>query len=287
MGTVKTATGARAAGFGLMLALLAMGPTTAHAAADDGPSQALKDKAQRDYERAIKLVRAGKAKDALDLFEGALPVKNGTSDIFFNLVQVAEALKRWDKVVVYAQGFLRLEHETSDARTLQAKLDTALKRLEKGGTVPVSYHFDVAPEGVELYVDDVPVTYDGPGDVLLLPGRHAAVARKADHTPWKQTLVVKKGAPETLSVKLEQIMYTGTLKVTTEPADGVKVFIDDKQVATTPLEALQLPTLKVLVRLQKPGYDDWVRYVTIERDQVVTLAATLERTPLAPASSLK
>ncbi len=129
-----------------------------------------------------------------------------------------------------------------------------------------------------MFVDDVPVTFDGPGEVLLLPGRHQATAKKKDHTPWKETLAVKAGAPETVTVNLAPIIYTGKLQVTTEPADGVTVYVDDEEVGTTPLEALELPTVKVLVRFEKAGYDRWVRYVTIEKGQVQELKATLEKT---------
>lgn len=270
-------------GRGLVAALtltvvLGAAPTAAWAAEGDEASAKVAERAQRDYERAIKLVRSGQAREALELFESALPVKNESSDIFYNLVQVAEAVKRWDKVLVYAQGFLRLERETGDARAFKAKLDVAVKRLEKAGRVPVSYRFEAAPEGVEVFVDDVPVTFDGPGEVLLLPGRHQATAKKLDHTPWKETLSVKAGAPETVTVNLAPIIFTGTLKVATEPPDGVTVFIDDKEVGTTPLEPLDLPTVKVLVRFEKAGYDRWVRYVSIEKGRVQELKATLEKT---------
>lgn len=268
---------------GLMVALSAavvLGgmPTGARAAEGDEVNSKVAERAQRDYERAIKLVRSGKARDALELFENALPVKNESSDIFYNLVQVAEALKRWDKVLAYTQGFLRLERDTGDARAFKAKLDVALKRLAKAGRVPVTYRFEAAPDGVVVLVDDVPVTFDGPGEVMLLPGRHQATAKKRDHTPWKETLAVKAGAPETVTVSLTPIIYTGTLKVVTEPVDGVTVFVDDKEVGTTPLEPLELPTVKVLVRFEKAGYDQWVRYVTIEKGQVQELKATLEKT---------
>ncbi|TNF36845.1 MAG: PEGA domain-containing protein [Deltaproteobacteria bacterium] len=265
-------------GLALGLSLLAA-PAVATAAAGDGPSSKEIDRAQRDYDRAVRLARSGKAREALELFEAALPVKNESSDIFYNLVQVAEVAKRWDKVLAYAQGFLRLEQETRDAKAFEAKLDTALKRLEKAGRTPVKVRFETAPEGVDLFVDHVPVAFDGAGEVLLLPGRHEAVARKHDHTPWRETIAVKAGEPQTLTVKLEPIVYTGTLKITTVPADGVTVYLDDKMLGTTPLEPLQLPTVKTLVRFEKPGYDRWVRYVTPERDQVYELNATLEKTP--------
>jgi len=259
--------------------LLAMSPAVAVADEGEGPSTKVVERAQRDYDRAVRLARAGKARDALELFEAALPVKNESSDIFYNLVQVAEAAKRWDKVVVYAQGFLRLERETRDAKVFEKKLESALGRLEKAGQVPVKVRFETAPGGVEVFVDDVPVTYDGPGEVLLFPGRHEATAKKRDHTPWKQTLKVKAGEPQVHEISLEPIIFTGTLKIATVPEEGVTVYIDDKEVGVTPLAELKLPTVKVLVRFEKDGYDRWVRYVTIEKDQVHELQATLEKTP--------
>ena len=249
------------------------------ASADDEPelSERDRDRAQRDYDKAVRLVRANKPRDALELFERALPGKNDTSDIFFNLVQVAEAVKRWDKVLAYAQGFLALEPQSSDARIVRSKLELAQKRREGGAGAPVRYRFE-APEGVATFVDHVPVSLDGPGEVLLTLGPHAAAARKVDHKPWTQDLRVKADEPQTLTVTLERILYTGTLQVVTDPPDGVQVYLDDKLLGTTPLAPQKLPTLRVLVRFEKPGYDSWVRYVTPERDQVYELKATLERT---------
>lgn len=264
--------------FAVGLSLLFAAPVTS-AAAGDGPSTKAIERAQRDYDHAVRLARRGKAREALELFEAALAIKNESSDIFYNLVQVAEVTKRWDKVLVYAQGFLRLERQTHDAKAFQKKLALARKRLEKAGRVPVKVRFEAAPAGVAVFVDHVPVTYDGPGEVLLLPGRYEATARKPDHTPWKEKLRVKAGEPQTVQVKLEPIVYTGTLEITTVPADGVTVYLDDKEVGTTPLEPLKLPTVKTLVRFEKEGYDRWVRYVTLQKDQVHELKATLEKTP--------
>ena len=255
-----------------------LAPVAGLAAGGDGPSVAVRERAQRDYDKAVRLVRSNKPRDALELFERALPGKNTTSDIFFNLAQVSEALKRWDKVLAYTQGFLALESQTSDARAIRGKLDIAEKRLNSGDAAPVRYRFE-APEGSEVYVDDVPVAIDGPGEVLLVPGRHVATARKPDHKPWEQALTVKKDEPQTVAVALEAILYTGTLKITTLPAEGVSVFLDDKLAGTTPLAPITLPTVRVLVRLEKPGFDSWVRYVTPMRDQVEDVKATLERSP--------
>jgi len=243
-----------------------------------GPSDAERERAQRDYDKAVRLVRANKPRDALELFEHALPVKNDTSDIFYNLVQVCEALKRWDKVLAYAQGFLVLESQTSDARAIRGKLDVAKKRLEAGEQAPIALRIE-APEGAEAYIDDVPVSLDGPGEAWVLPGRHTVGARKAEHIPWNSTVVVAADeAPAPVTPNLVKLVYKGLVKVVTEPAEGVQVYVDDRLQGTTPLDPFPLPTERFLIRLEKPGYDTWVRYVTPVRDETYELKASLEAT---------
>lgn len=263
---------------GLALGLLVVGGGPAMAQGDEAwPSEAVRAKAQRDYDRAVRLVRARKPAEALEAFEAALPGLNTGSDLFYNLVQVAEALKRWDKVSLYAQGFLMREPQGDDAREIRSKLEAAVRHLERAERPLVRYVFDVEPAGTMVTVDHVPVAANKVTEVLLLPGKYTARAAQTGHEPWEAPLEVKAGAPETVTAALVKKIYTGTLTIVTTPAEGVTVFLDDERVGTTPLEPLKLPTLRYLVRFEKEGYATWVRYVTIERDGEHSLEPELER----------
>ncbi len=76
---------------------------------------------------------------------------------------------------------------------------------------------------------------------------------------------------------MKALSYQGQLTITSEPAEGVEVYIDDRHVGTTPLAPLPLTAEKrFLVRFEKPGYDRWVRYVVIPRDETFALSPKLE-----------
>ncbi len=269
-------------GLGALVAALALtlaAPGLAAAAEGGGDAaDKARARAQRDYNKAVRLTRSGRAGAALELYERALPHMNYSSDIFYNLVHVCDAAKRWDKVVKYAQGFMHLEPGSGDAKEISSKMRAALKRLERTGRVPVAVVFDVTPERTEVFVDQVPVASNKVTEVLLFPGEHVARAEKLEHHPWEQRFVVEHGKPQTIKGALEKKVYMGSLKIVTDPPEGVEVFIDDELVGVTPLEPLKLRTLKYLVRFDKPGYDRWIRYVTIDKDQEYELKPVLERT---------
>ncbi|MFT7581908.1 MAG: hypothetical protein ACI9MR_003589 [Myxococcota bacterium] len=244
------------------------------------PDEKAQLKADREYDQGVRATRMRRPKQAIRHFEKALSMRNQSSDIFYNLVQVADAAKDWKRVATYATGFLHIEDGTNDAREIIAKRRNALRKLERSGIKPVTYVFDFGKEGWEVFVDDVPLSTNKVTEVPLLPGSHAVSVRQYDHHPWTQTLEVEPGAtPQNLTGALEKMVYKGKLEIATTPAEGVAVFVDDKLVGKTPMKPLELATLRYLVRFEKDGYDSWVRYVTIEKDKTQTLKPALEKSP--------
>ncbi len=226
---------------------------------------------------ALRYVRAHKPMRALALFEKALPYKNTTSDIFYNLTNVADALHKVAKVAFYGQGFLYLESDTKDARMIRGKVHHALRALRRTGDRPSHVLFAVTPPGVTVLVDHVPLTDTGGKAVTLPPGTYHAHAEKAGYVPWNAMFTVAGGKPLTVKGALVKKIYHGTLKIITDPPDGVKVYIDDKLVGTTPLPKLiTLETRRYLVRFAKPGYDRWIRYVDISRQKTYVLKPVME-----------
>ncbi|MGM0574842.1 MAG: PEGA domain-containing protein [Myxococcota bacterium] len=230
------------------------------------------------YERAVRYVRARKYDKALEWFEKALPHRNETSDIFYNLVNVAEAVKDWEKVYLYAVGFLYLEPDTADADDIRAKKDKAARVLGRRDRAPVAVTFDVKPRGVQVLVDHVPVVRSARKPVELIPGEYTATADKPDHHPWEKTFEVVAGAPREVEGEVKPMIFHGKLKVVTHPAEGVKVYVDDEYVGTTPLDPIELETRKYLIRFEKEGWDKWIRYVTIQKEETFVLEPHLERT---------
>lgn len=273
--------GARQAVGALVLAALVGATLAPSAVAEDGGKDEAKavKAAERDYLKAARLMNRKKYDAAIELFEKALPWWNEGPDIFYNLTQCAVLQKRWKKVALYGLGFLYFERAGKDARGIKRHLKAATAALAKKGQALVPVEFELQPAGLDVLVNGVPVGSAGGDPVLLPPGKYTAGAKKEEHVPWKAPFELKAGqAGAKVTGQLSRLIYKGKLQVTTQPGEGVEVFIDDKLVGTTPLKPLELETRRVLVRFQKEGYDRWVRYVTVERDKTITLDATLERT---------
>ncbi len=227
--------------------------------------QALK---KRAYDRALEAFRAAVAADP------------GELDAYFNAGNVARHLKRCRDVLLYFRGFLYLSPGTDDDRTAKA----ALKECErKGETGRVSIQSE--PAGAEVSVSGVLVGQTPLPDLVLPVGEYAVEFRHPDCEVHRETVTVRADEPVRMMAALPLKPAFGFLEVVPVPAEGVTVWVDDREVGVTPLEKVRLPAGKVLVRLEKPGYDRWIRAVVIQKDRTHRLEATLEATPAGPLES--
>lgn len=267
----------------LALALTFVVPAT-HAATPEGSEEAEARPGDRFFKQAIKYARKRKYERAMTFFEKALPFRNTASDIFFNLVSVAEATKKWRKVYLYAAGFIYHEPDSDDGKKIAKKQQRAAARALASAQKVATVSFDVAgPKGQVITVDNTPLTVIGGQPVQLLTGSYVVRVTADGFHPFEKKLKVK--APRTtLSGELKKIIRFGKLEVVTEPADGVEIFVKtesedgEKLVATTPTKPVELQAGKYLVRLHKAGYDRWWRWITVPEDDTHTLKATMERT---------
>lgn len=255
------------------------GPRPAHdrEAGDEGeaPSPALLA-AERDYAEGVKLARKGKNADALQAFERALPElgRQPGSDLFFNLVNVARALKDWRRVVLYAHGFLAREPDGADAAEIARARDQALHVLtlrKRAAELVIE-----APAGARLYLAGVPLP--GPR-VKVAAGRWEVFAEHDDFVAMSSTVEAVVGEARTVPLAMTRAEHKGRLIIATVPVEGVEVFVDDARVGVTPLGPLELPVGRRLLRFEKAGFDPWTRYVEIVRDRAETLEPRLEASP--------
>ena len=72
------------------------------------------------YEQATRMARFRNYRKAMELFEKALPFMRDDADIYYNLVAIADKLKRFDKAYLYASAYL-LDSDSIDARGLWVK----------------------------------------------------------------------------------------------------------------------------------------------------------------------
>lgn len=229
-------------------------------------TQALK---KRAYDRALEAFRAAVAADP------------GELDGYFNAGNVARHLKRCRDVLLFFRGFLYLSPGTEDDRAAKA----ALKECErKGETGQVSIQSE--PAGAEVSVSGVLVGQTPLPGLVLPVGDTVVEFRHPDCEVHRETVTVRADEPARVTAALRLKPAFGTLEVVAVPAEGVTVWVDEREVGVTPLEKVRLPVGKVLVRLGKPGYDPWIRAVVIQKDRTHRLEATLEETASGPGETV-
>lgn len=237
-------------------------------------------RAERFYRSGIQALRTKEFASAVAYFERSLEVKRNTSDVFFNLVQATRKTEQWDKLVLYGQAFLFREPDTKDAAVMAKLVAQTFDLLHKLGRDPVSYRFAISPAGSEIRIDGVPVANDT-REIRLMPGKYVITVEPIDYLPWREELNVKPGAAgRTIEHTLAAQVYHSKVKLVTEPGDGVQVFLDDAPVGVTPLAELELETgRRYLFRFEHPGFDSWVRYVTLVKGEVLVLKPRMQKTP--------
>lgn len=229
---------------------------------------------------AARYGRAGNYKRAFDAYEKALQFNPEATDVYYNLVAIGDAMKLFDKVYLYAKGYLAVAGEGSDeGREMLAKMNAARKQLRGVGKLSIT----TEPAGAVVTVDNV---YLGPSPqvgVELPLGKYEVLATQKDYHPAKGEAKVAADSPAAVTLRLDEIIYYGTLVITTKPEAGVAVYVDDSFIGTTPLaEPLKAQANREhVVRLELKGFDTWTRAVVVAPDKPSTVEAVLE----APAGA--
>ena len=235
------------------------------------------------YEKAVKkaqwYVRTGKLKKALSVFKKVVAEDPYNLDACFNAGNIAKHLGQCEDVLLYFRCFTYMsDGGSADDKTAARGLKQCAKK-KQAATVS----FESKPAGAEVLVNGVLVGHTPLRGVVLWPGRYKVMFRHQDCKPAQTELNLDPGQKEVLvRQELELLPAYGELLVETVPKEGVEVYVDEKLVATTPMKKVKVLVGKRLVRLAKPGYDRWVRYVRIEKDKLFVLKATLEKSGEEP-----
>ena len=230
--------------------------------------------AQEDYATALgrgaKLAKARNYPAALTAFQAAVSADPSQLDGYFNAGAIAEHLGKCREELRYYRGFLFLTPGTPDDKA--ARAGVAACEAKPVGTLVAKP--DLA--GMEASVDGALVGRT-PVSVKLAPGTYRVVLRHPEYEDVAEPVTIQAGEDNEYKPALTKKILYGWLEVKTDPADGVEVFLDDKPAGTTPIkEKMRLETKKYFLRLEKPGYDSWIRNVTVGRDRTLTVTATLE-----------
>ena len=249
----------------ILLAVAAGVLVPAPAGADDGYGDSLL--------RGARLVRARNLPKALEAFQDAVRADPIGIDAYFNAGSVAQRLKRCKETLLYFRGFLFLSPGTADDR--QANAAVAACEAKPGvGMLTVR----TEPKGVEVSLDGVLQARTPVTQVKVPAGtyRVGLSCRCPDFEDATREVTIVEGGEAEVDVSLDRKLTYGWVQVETVPAEGVKVFLDDAPVGETPIPKMRLQTRKHFLRLEKAGYEPWVRNVVVERDKTRVVQATLE-----------
>lgn len=221
-----------------------------------------------------RLAKRGKYAASLEKLSQILALSEYPDPVLlYNMGTIAEAAKDCRKVVLYMTGFLYQSPGDKQARQLRGKIDRCLRGDKGSGLVVI----ESTPRDVEVRVDHVLVGRAPILDLRLPGGSYTVQSTQPGYHPYKGTVTVDVGLEAKHTYRLEKKIYKGNLTVKTTPP-GATVWLDNVKVGPAPYTRKGLATRSYLIRVEMKGWDRWVRYVSIERDQTLDVEVKLENT---------
>lgn len=236
------------------------------------PRSVKADRYESLVHKASRHVRKNQLDKALKVFKEAVRVDPNESWGYFNVGNVARKVNKCRDVVLYFRGFLYLSPGTDDDKIARKNV----KKCTRGAGIG-TLSLTTEPKGAEIVLDGVVVAQTPESGLELVAGTYKMELNHPDCEGLSREIIVKAGESTKLEEKLIVKPAFGYLEVKVDPADGVKVYLDEKEIGVTPFDEVRLETRKYLLRLEKAGYDRWVRNVTIRKDRTYRLQATMER----------
>lgn len=260
----------------LATAVLAAALTSSPAArAEDTDTRA--ERVDRLTRFGFGLAKRNKYPEAVKAFLEALSLSTyPDGSLFYNLGKLQdEGLKQCGAALIFYQGYLA----NFPAGEMATEVQTRLTRCRAAvvstlGRVTITAKY----EGVPLRVDGVPLGTAPVMGLELPAGQYTVTTEADDFLPTTDAILVDVGLEARVDLRLERRMFKGLLTVEVDPPDA-SIFIDERLVAEkSPFTMKEAPTRIYLVRVDKPGWDRWVRYVTVERDTEAKVEVVLEQT---------
>lgn len=229
--------------------------------------------------KGTRHVRKGQFDKALKLFKEAVKEDPAESWGYFNVGNIARKAKKCGDVLTYFRAFLYLSPGTDDDKIARKAIKTCARESETG-----SLSVTTEPPGAEILLDGIVIGQSPEAEIRLGAGTYRFELSHPDAKALTREITVTLGEETKIAETLVLKPAFGFLAVKVDPPDGVKVYLDEKPLGVTPMEEVRLETRKYLLRLEKAGYDRWIRNVTIRKDRTYTLQATLEKLVEAPAA---
>ncbi|HNX16955.1 MAG TPA: PEGA domain-containing protein [Methanoregula sp.] len=170
----------------------------------------------------------------------------------------------------YADFIETLTLERGNPRTIVANL----KRLEDRGTVFITSD----PSGGDLYIDGIlrgktPIYVDA-----LYPGPHTVLIRKTNYVDYQDVVTASNGMITEYNEFLIPLPQTGFLGVASNP-ENATVYLDGELFGTTQTPFSRIAAGEHRLFVQKTGYLNYTRNLTITGGTMKFVQADLKRIP--------
>jgi hypothetical protein len=169
------------------------------AAAAPAAAEDPKKQADRHFKNGVELYNEAKYAEALAEFERAYSLAPHPF-VLYNLAGSHRALSHYEEAVHFYNRFLTEGPGIVDKKTL-AKGKSELAELTK---IIATVEVETAPGDAELFIDGKP-RGQGTAPVILGPGEHTFVARKAGYKEASKTLRLASGDEQRVALALEPL----------------------------------------------------------------------------------
>ncbi|MBT9560509.1 MAG: PEGA domain-containing protein [Myxococcales bacterium] len=234
-------------------------------------------KVERLQRTGFGLARRKKYAEAIASFEEALQLSSyPDGSIFYNIAKLSEeGLKDCRKALLYYAGYLENDPEGEYSTEVRTRHERCRKAVSSTlGRLSVMSK----PDGAPIRVAGIPFGSTPLTGLEVPAGTYSITSESEEFLSASASATVEAGLEARVDLPIKRRVFKGMITVTSDPPDAA-IWINDEQVASkAPFTQKELPTRTYLVRIEKPGWDRWVRYVVVERDTESLVEAVLEQT---------
>lgn len=216
-----------------------------------------KEEAKQLFESGLKLMRLDDFVGASATFERSIALYP-TQNSLFNLANCYRAMQRYGDALATIE---RLKRDFVDKLKPEIKASVDRQQIEIQ-LLAASLTVETDPPDTTVTIDGKPIGA-GPklGPLLLEPGEHTIEATRPDHRSQRRTVKLEPGLSRNEKFVLE--IETGNIIVRATP-EGAAVFLDGKQIGTTPLaDAVSLAVGKHVLALHASDREDFEHAIDV------------------------
>ena len=175
-------------------------PVTRNARSEEAAAEHRRTEAKAKYEQGVGVYRAGRFKDAVELFLAADEL-SPSAPLSFNIARAQEKLGNTSGALRWYRDYLRRAPTVQNAAQVRAAIALLDETLQKTGLQQLTVLSN--PEGAKVEIDDQPAVV-APWTGELRPGRHHLSFSRAGYADAQRDVELSTTHPLDVSVQLEQ-----------------------------------------------------------------------------------